>query len=170
MRNTDRNGDIDLFIVTKSGQLWLTRLISYILLFVTGFKTRNPNNSDEKDKLCLNMWLDEDYLSWDIKDRNLYTAHEVLQIVPLYDKDNYYNKFLYINRWALKFWPNVLKIKSYKLDGRRSRNYLSFIENVVFYLQYLYMKKRISREVVTKNRAIFHPNDWGRTVLSKLTS
>lgn len=170
MKNADKHGDIDLFIITKSGQLWLTRLISYVVLFVGGFKTRNPGNTDEKDKLCLNMWLDEDHLSWNVRDRNIYTAHEVLQIVPLYNKDDCYNKFLYINKWAQIFWPNASKIKVYKSSNPSRGNNRSFLERISFYVQYQYMKKRISREIVTKNRAIFHPNDWGKTVLSKLTS
>ena len=67
MNNAGRNSDIDLMIITKNGCLWTTRLISYLLTWLFGFKTRRPKNRLEKDKLCLNMWLDESSLVWDKK-------------------------------------------------------------------------------------------------------
>lgn len=168
MNNAGEKSDIDLMIITKTNTLWTTRLFVYLLICLFGIQTRKPKNKTEKDKLCLNMWLDEDDLIWDKKDRNLYTAHEIAQVVPLVNKDKTHENFLYLNRWILNFWPNAVRIKNLKI--KNSTEQVNFIEYIAFKLQYFYMKNKITREVVTPTRAIFHPNDWGKIVINKLSS
>jgi hypothetical protein len=124
------------------------------------------------------MWLDESDTVWSRKDRNIYTAHEIAQIIPLVNKNKSYEKFLLTNKWVLKFWPNAVKLNTkilrYKDAGEKtlisSIKYLmsSPLEKLVYQLQYLYMKPKITREVVTPTRGIFHPQDWGKIVLERL--
>lgn len=180
MVNSDRNSDIDLMIITTKGALWTTRLFAYLLIWLFGIQTRKPNDSKEKDKLCLNVWLDESDLIWKKSDRNLYTAHEIAQIVPLINKNNTYEKFLWKNRWILEYWPNAVRAAGYKdtkiLSNKKKMHsislyllhFISLVEKMAFKIQYLYMKNKISRETVTKTRALFHPQDWAKTVLTRL--
>lgn len=168
MMNAGKNSDIDLMIITKNNYLWTTRLLSYIVTWLLGFKTRSPKNSFEKDKLCLNLWLDESDLIWNKKDRNIYTAHEIAQIVPLVNKDKTYEKFLYLNKWILAYWPNAVAVHSTKYIVRSNK--INLLEKIAFWLQYQYMKNKITREIVTQSKAIFHPNDWGKVVIKKLSS
>lgn len=186
MMNASKDSDIDLIIITKQNTLWTTRFLVYGLLRVAGYKLRSPNQKDEKNKLCLNMWLDESDLIWNKKDRNIYTAHEITQIVPLVNKDKTYEKFLYLNRWILDYWPNAVKVPyaisnkqslllRSKPYGKETINFKAYgikqlTEKLTFNIQYFYMKDKITREVVTSTRAIFHPNDWGKIVLGKLSS
>ena len=107
MNNATEDSDIDLIVITEQGRLWTSRLIVYILLNLLGFGLRIPKKIVQKDKLCLNIWLDENNLTWK-KERNYYTAHEILQVKPLINKDNMYEHWLFKNRWALKFWPNAI--------------------------------------------------------------
>ncbi|MDP2631821.1 MAG: hypothetical protein Q8P30_03600, partial [Candidatus Uhrbacteria bacterium] len=99
---------------------------------------------------------------------NIYTAHEIAQIVPLVNKSNAYEKFLRCNRWILNYWPNSIKIPNYQIQISKSVQKQNILENISYRIQYYYMSKKITREVVTPTRAIFHPNDWGKIVLSKL--
>lgn len=178
MMNSSRESDIDLMIITKKNWLWTTRLLSYLVTWLLGFKTRRPKDNLEKDKLCLNIWLDESDLVWGKNDRNIYTAHEIAQIVPLFNKNKTYEKVLYLNHWILSFWPRATKVISNKdikiLIVQKTNHFISIyfiswlIEKIAFELQYFYMKSKITREVVTPTRAIFHPNDWGRIVIDKL--
>ncbi len=172
MNNASKNGDIDLMIITKSGYLWITRLISYIFILLAGFKIRSPRKMSEKDKLCLNMWFDENYLVWDRKDRNIYTAHEIAQVIPIVNKDETYENFLSKNNWVLQFWPKAVEIKKIKNNFSISNQniLMGALERVVFKLQFLYMKSKMTREVVALRRAVFHPNDWGKVVLDKLST
>lgn len=183
MNNASKNSDIDLIIITSQNKLWITRFCVYYSLITNHFSPRSPSSSNEKDKLCLNMWLDENDLVWDKKERNIYTAHEIAQVVPLVNKDKTHEKFLYLNRWILNFWPNSVEIRKSNIEYRNKLEFSKFkylntisdfvlraLNLIAFKLQYFYMSKKITREIVTATRAIFHPNDWGSVVMKKLSS
>ena len=104
MNNADKNDDIDLMIVTAADRLWLTRLLLTILLF--SHLRRPVQNTGFGDKLCLNLWLDETALSLPKNQRNLYTAHEVTQAKPIFDRDFTYQKFINANLWIKTYLPN----------------------------------------------------------------
>jgi D-beta-D-heptose 7-phosphate kinase/D-beta-D-heptose 1-phosphate adenosyltransferase len=114
MGNASEDSDIDLMIITSKRALWTTRLIIWSLLKTLGFPLRRPGDKHEKDKLCLNIWLDESDLLWQKKDRNIFTAHEIAQIVPLVNKDNSYESFISKNKWVGDYWPNAVSISSKK--------------------------------------------------------
>ncbi len=175
MMNSNRDSDIDLMIITESNTLWLTRLLILLILLILRIPFRRAGKRDEKNRLCLNMWLDETDFVWDKKDRNIYTAHEIAQIVPLVNKDKTYEKFIYLNRWILNYWPNSVAIQSTRYTVQRQQNLSTkyyvlstIVERLAYKIQYWYMSKKITREVITPTRAIFHPNDWGKVVIKKL--
>ncbi len=177
MENSTDESDIDLLIITNIGTLWFTRLFAYLLIGLFGIQRRYPNKGSEKDRLCLNMWLDENDLKWNKKQQNFYTAHEIAQIIPLVNKDNTYEKFLHINKWILDYWPNSVRIKNNELRIKnKTKNSLfiihesifNVIEWLAFKLQYNHMASKITRETITKTRALFHPQDWGEVVLKRL--
>lgn len=177
MMNANENSDIDLMIITSRGTLWSSRLVILVLLVILDIPFRRAGKRDEANKLCLNMWFDELDLVWSKSDRNIYTSHEIAQIIPLVNKDQTYEKFLYQNKWILDYWPNAVcvnekvKVKSEKVFRFSFLDFpLRILEKLAFKIQYLYMKSKITRELVTPTRAIFHPQDWGKVVLTKLNS
>jgi predicted nucleotidyltransferase len=169
MENSSEESDIDLMIVTKENHLWITRALTYFVIGLFGIHVRRPNDSNQKDKLCLNIWLDENDLIWPKKDRNIYTAHEIAQIVPLVNKGNVYNKFISQNKWILDFWPNAIRI-SKKDYSKKEIGTPSVIEKAAFSFQKNHMKSKISREIISPTRAIFHPHDWGKIVARRLST
>lgn len=104
MGNSDEGADIDLIIITSAGTLWTTRLVSYVLLRLFRKKVRWVGEKKQQDKLCLNIWLDENNLVWSKHYRNAYTAHEIAQVVPIVNKDSIYERFLSANSWARDYW------------------------------------------------------------------
>lgn len=174
MENAGSEADIDLLIITQKQTLWTTRFLAYFILGLSGFALRRPKDKKQQDKLCLNMWLDEAALAWPARDRNIYTAHEICQIKPLLNKNKTYEKFLAKNYWVRGFWPNAIRVQSTKCKVQRkilgTKDCVPFtwLEKFVFKMQYLYMKSKITREVISPHKAIFHPNDWGKVVLSGL--
>lgn len=174
MNNSGADGDIDLLVITKTGTLWTTRLLCYFLVNLLGVPFRHAGRREESDRLCMNMWFDENYLAWPRGDQNIYTAHEISQVVPLVNKNKTYERFIWQNRWVKDFWPNALNVVGYQdrkaLNIRSSKYRQTFLESLAFWVQYQYMRAKITREVVTKTRAIFHPNDWGKIVLSRLST
>ncbi|MCX6705886.1 MAG: hypothetical protein NTV24_02155 [Candidatus Woesebacteria bacterium] len=158
-------------IITKINCLWTTRLLTYLVLRIMNYGVRKPGDINQKDKLCLNIWLDESALSWDRKDRNIYSAHEIAQVVPIVDKENICQRFLQKNRWILDYWPNAVRIEpiNNNLYSKTHTLFVNVVEKLAFRLQYLYMKPKITREIVTIHKAIFHPVSWGQVVLKRLS-
>lgn len=175
MENAQRDDDIDFLIITSGKRLWLTRLTAVILLELLG-KRRRPKQERVKDKGCLNMFLDEDWLALPPQERNLYTAHEAIQVKPFWDREGTYQRFLKANSWIMDYLPNAIdqdtKILGYKDTRRATRKEilnilipqcLDICEVFARNLQFWYMGRHRTTETVTPHRALFHPEsarDW----------
>lgn len=109
MKNSVEADDIDFLIITAKNRLWLTRLLSTLLIELVASR-RRPNDSpvggQAKDKICLNMFLDEGHLKVPKKEQNLFSAHEVVQLSPIWDKNGIYKQFVSQNQWVKKFLAN----------------------------------------------------------------
>lgn len=160
MKNANKFSDIDLMFIVNRGTLWTTRIVVNILLMVFGFSVRRFGGGDEKDKLCLNIWLDDSDMLW--RKKNTFTAHEIAQVVPLVNKNKTYERFVWENRWIQNFWPNAVIIK--KAPMHFSFWNFGIIEELLFKTQYLYMKRKITKENVSSSRALFHPVDLSEKV------
>ncbi len=164
--NARQKDDIDLMVITHSHTLWLTRLFVIPLLSLF-FPRRHPaTKTFLPDAVCLNLWLDESALAIPENKRNLYTAHEVIQALPLLDRGGCYYHFLTTNHWSSHFLANAFSQAIQKLTppttGSKSSlfTYLLIPINLLSFLfQYLYMKRRITQETISLHAAFFHPRD-----------
>ncbi|MGL4599668.1 MAG: nucleotidyltransferase domain-containing protein, partial [Bacteroidia bacterium] len=91
----DVDGDIDFFIVTKPGRLWLARtlLIAYKKFFL--FNSRKY--------FCVNYFIDTNHLA--IPDQNLFVATELVFARPMYNTD-IRAQLIAQNEWVKTFYPN----------------------------------------------------------------
>ncbi len=96
MDNVREDSDIDFFVVTEHRRLWLCRL-----LIVAIVKLARLNG----DVVCPNYLLSERMLS--LSERDLYTAHEVVQMIPISGLE-VYARFRQQNRWVYGFLPNAI--------------------------------------------------------------
>lgn len=168
--NAKKNADIDLMIITSSNTAWLTRAVVFIILKIIK-KFKNP--------VCPNIFLDLNHL--EIKNKNLYTAHEVLQAKCLYDKSNINYLWLEKNKWTKDYLPNAYqnqksKVKNQNLKLKVKRFlFLNWIfafcllnfEFLSFILQYLFMKRKITNEKMGWGYAFFHPRDLSEKIVAK---
>lgn len=170
MGNSDEGDDIDLLLITSRNRLWFTRLFTVIITETLGVRRRPTKRKSESinDKICLNLWLDETALNVPKPQQNLYTAHEVAQTKPLWSKGVVYEKFLTQNAWIKEYLPNI-KIpqvtKPSVLNPQSS--VLNSIENLTYRLQLLYMRQKMTSELVTPHSAFFHPRNTSEDVLRK---
>ena len=90
--------DIDFFIITQPGKLWLCRML--LTLFKKIFLLNSYRN------FCINYFIDTNSLS--IPDRNAYTANETAFLIPMY---NYklYLEFMELNNWYREYFPHILE-------------------------------------------------------------
>jgi hypothetical protein len=87
--------DIDFFIVTQPGRLWVTRTLLIVYKKIVLFNSH-------KD-FCLNYFIDTDHL--EIEDKNIFTATEVAYLLPTHNPE-LYKAFRAANVWADTFYPN----------------------------------------------------------------
>lgn len=167
MENASEASDIDLMIITRKRALWTTRLMVLLFLKLINAPLRRFGETEVKDKLCFNLWLDEANLVWPKKERNLFTAHEIAQIKPLFNKNQTFEHFLFKNDWIKKFWPNVVQIRKIK-KVRTKISIFTFFEPLARTLQMRYMKGKKTKEKVGFGKAIFHPKNLSEEILKKL--
>ncbi len=173
MENADKNDDIDLLIITAKNRLWLTRLLVVFLVELVA-RRRRPKDVYVADKICLNMFLDEDHLALPKKEWDLFTAHEVCQLKLLWEKDKCYQKFLKANLWVKKYLANILDIKKLRCEDIKGEKknflisqFLNFLEYLAYKIQIAYMSSRRTSEVVEPYRVRFHPKDCRWWVLEE---
>lgn len=177
MNNADENDDIDLIIITAVDTLWITRLLSFVLLWAAGLKLRRFGEKELADKLCLNMWITQGNLGFAPR-YDVYTAHEIAQIKVLKDKECVYKKLLKENAWVRSFFPNAFDV-SFKLSQKTGtkgdaliskiinyalQNLLRLFDLAAYLLQSRYMAGKKTKEKVERGRAMFHPLPWNKTV------
>lgn len=164
MNNARVGDDIDLFFITRSGTLWTTRMMVTLLAEILRLR-RRPNDRNVQDKVCLNMFVSEQSLALPLGERDLFSAHEVLQMVPLWERRGAYHKFLVANRWVKDFLPNAWKEKNatWSIEKHVACNIghlaLRLLEPLAKSLQLWYMRDRRSNEVIRSGMIRFHPRD-----------
>jgi predicted nucleotidyltransferase len=101
----DENSDIDLFIITAKNRLWIARTLMHAFKKLTYLVNK-------QDYFCMNYYIDEDQL--EIKEKTIYTAIEVVTLIPL-QGDNVIEQFYAVNGWTREYLPNkIMRISSAK--------------------------------------------------------
>ena len=164
MDNAQEKDDVDFFIITEKDRLWTARFMSLIIAQIIG-KRRRKGQTKIRDRVCLNLFFDESGMSIPKYKRNIYTAHEVVQMKPLLVRDGVYEKFLSKNKWIIYYFPNI-KIKSPANNTSIKAN-PSFLERFLKALQIFIMKKSITSEIITDTQLWFFPVDFQTRILKK---
>jgi hypothetical protein len=112
-----RDGDSDYFIVAEPGRLWLVRGLAVALVRIARLFS---------DRLCPNMLLSANALA--LNDQNVYTAHDVVQMIPLYGLD-LYRRMRALNEWTNAFLPNAqaLDVAGMEQPLNRAGNWLKHV-------------------------------------------
>jgi hypothetical protein len=164
MNNCRDNDDIDLMIITQYQRLWIIRPILLLILQLLG-KRRKPNQKQVKDKICLNLFLDETALKLNKKKHNLLTSHEISQAKIIYNHKQTWEKFLQQNIWVLNYLPNAFNLYNFRSMAKKPSQFkltnqnsaLDLLNKLFFKWQYQIMKPKITSEQVSINFAFFHP-------------
>ena len=98
----DENADIDFFIITSANRLWIARTLMHLFkkfTFLVG----------KQHWFCMNYYIDEEALQ--ITDKNIYTATEVVTLVPVCG-NGMLKQFYDANAWTRIFFPNYQQYTS----------------------------------------------------------
>ncbi len=175
--NVDADDDIDFVIITKKGTLFMTRLLVLIILESLRIR-RFRSQKKTANTICTNLLFDETVLDWFVKYNDVYTAREIAQILPLFERDAMYRRFFRTNNWIRHFLPNASRqafIQCNQNMGNKKNKF--FIEKCILnrfteagsrMVQIGIMKKHQTREVLQRHMLALHPYDYRTKVLSQL--
>jgi hypothetical protein len=116
----DQDSDLDFFIVTEPGRLWVARtlLVLYKRLFLF--------NSHKY--FCVNYFVDSKHL--EIEEKNIFTATELATVIPLYNADSYH-QLHQANEWLHNFFPNYSKRVTDHLPASKSSFFKKIMEKML---------------------------------------
>ncbi len=177
--------DLDFIIIAKRRRVWTVRFFCYAWAWLTGHK-RRPDN--EKNKWCLNLFLAEDHLQVPKCKQSEFACWQVQNLRVLQDKGDVFARFfgensywcapkdvsVYYNRQELDLPSGDNKVvpvspqagEKYKESVYYSRQKWwrlpgDWLEEILYRLQYAYMKNKITREFVSRDQIFFHPRERG---------
>jgi hypothetical protein len=94
-RCADENADIDYFIITKANRLWIARTFMHLYKKLTYLR-------GHQHRYCMNYYVDEEAL--EIKEKNIFTAIELLTLMPACGNGGLV-KFFQANNWTSLYLP-----------------------------------------------------------------
>jgi hypothetical protein len=92
---THRQSDVDFFVITEPGRLWIARTV--LIMFKKIFLL------NRKKFFCLNYFATTNDLEHDAK--NIFVATEIAHLKPLFNSTLFF-KYLGANKWINDFFPN----------------------------------------------------------------
>ncbi len=129
--NFKQKSDIDLFIVTEKKRIWITRFFSVAITKILGMR---PKINNVTDKICLSFFVSEDALalrSLMLDDYDLYFFYWLASIIPIYNRDETYEKLIKENKWIHKVFPNwclYIPASDKSVGVNESRIYMDIID------------------------------------------
>lgn len=188
--NTNKDSDLDVLIVVKSGRLWTARLC---LLLATQLMGHRRKYWDQRapDKICLNHYLTDASLEISPEIRSMYTAMLYSHLVLL-SGENMYKQFMHANKnWLNEYIvqpevPDLASVHAVRSSalGRFFQSSLEFflnepladyIEQAAEYFQRRLIQKhsepgRAGRIVVSNTELAFHPDSKASWVVEQFRS
>lgn len=107
----EQESDIDFFIITRPGRIWLVRFLVSIILSI--FNLRR-HGFDVTDKICLSFFISKDGLNLkkivlpldERANPDIYLIYWLASLVPLINRDKILEKFWQANDWAFEYLAN----------------------------------------------------------------
>jgi hypothetical protein len=115
----DEEADIDFFIITSANRLWIARTLLHIFKKFTFL-------FHMQDYFCMNYFIDEQEM--EIPEKNIYTATEIVTLLPLRGRVPFEN-FYASNNWTHVFFPN--KYRHILTTRETKTNWLKYITEKV---------------------------------------
>lgn len=171
MMGSREKDDIDLFVIADKNRIWLTRILLIVLTTLTGLRRkRREKILSAAGKICINLILETDNLAQYKK--NIYLAHEILQMHVLWQREEVYSKYLHDNEWAFKYLPNWRSVVKGKILTPKQKDIkrnpaVNFFEMISKSIQLRIMRAPSGSERIENGALYFHPEDKGKKILEE---
>ncbi len=120
-RCADEKADIDYFIITKANRLWIARTIMHFFKKLTYLR-------GHQHRYCMNYFVDEEAL--EIKEKNIFTATELITLMPASGNGGLEN-FFHANNWTTMFLPHY-RHRNRKAPGTPKVSHIKRVIESVF--------------------------------------
>jgi predicted nucleotidyltransferase len=161
---SNKESDIDFFIIAIPGSIWTARFCTNLVLKLT-FNLAKPWK--HRARICPNHFISADSL--EIQEQDAYSAHLFSHNQPLYDPDDLWPLFVEANNWVGLFgeaFPVLVRVNesdkgSFALEKNEKRNLL---ERSLRWIQLkkIYQNpdfKKLGAKIVLKDNELrFHPD------------
>ncbi len=107
--NSEASADLDYMLVAAQGRVWMARGFALLI----GRLTRLSGYT-----LCPNLIISEGSLAW--RQRDVYTAREICQMIPIAGVSTY-EGLRRVNDWTDAYLPNALDVPPLTPTGQRRR-------------------------------------------------
>lgn len=120
--SVNEGSDIDIFVVSKNGRLFTSRIFITVFLHLFGLRRHGKK---VVGRFCLSFFVDDSFmnLSSIAIDYDVYLAYWVRSLKPIVD-DGVSVEFLYENLWAKKFFDDS---EDFLIDSSRASVSGSFV-------------------------------------------
>ncbi|HEX8040482.1 MAG TPA: hypothetical protein VF490_15090 [Chryseosolibacter sp.] len=113
----DEKSDLDFFIVTEPNGLWIARTLMVLYKRIFLFNSHKT--------FCVNYFVDTKHL--EIEEKNLFTAIELVTLIPLYNRACY-EDLLASNAWLRDYLPNYRERQDNEAATARQHFTRKFLE------------------------------------------
>jgi len=128
-------------------------------LFREKIPHRKYNKKQGRDEFCFNLWIDSNNLLIPQAKQNLRNAIDLVNVIPLINKNNTYGCFVKTNEcWAKNYVANQIdKFKKIKINKPVKTDIFDIVQNFLWYCpQKIYILLKMKKNIVTRNQAFFH--------------
>lgn len=174
--------DLDLFIITRPGRLWLSRFLAVVPFMILGLR---PRRNRERDTFCFSFFATErslDFSSLRVIPEDPYFLYWLTSLFPLYDPDGLLEAVWEMNPWLQtelpQAWSTIPNLRR-RLSGRKTHGDIEearsgWLEMGARALQLLWLPETLSgvmnvdeRVIVTDEILKFHENDRRRDICER---
>ncbi|OGK62764.1 hypothetical protein A2334_00930 [Candidatus Roizmanbacteria bacterium RIFOXYB2_FULL_38_10] len=169
MGNCKISDDVDMCIITKKNCLFLARFCTILLAHLLRLRGK-------KDSICLNLFFDESDLLIPPHKQTSYIAHEVLQMKPIINKNQTFERFLRINRWIHSIYPNSLSHVSIRLPSLKQKQRIVLtltrllllpLEQILKIIQLAIIRRNKTGLIVSSTQLWLFKRDFEKKIASK---
>lgn len=151
-----KDDDIDIVFVVRKNSLWLTRFLDFVILNALGVRRhRNPKTC--KNMLCINLYLS--YENLQLPSHDIYTAFQLINIIPIFGKRTYHTLLSANKFWLQKF---IISKDIFSCDLNVYSRFVNTCKDALYYITYPFtLLINCGLKIIQTIKLKTHdPNEW----------
>ncbi|MGE4444089.1 MAG: hypothetical protein AB7E37_03805 [Candidatus Altimarinota bacterium] len=176
---SNKESDIDLFIITAEKRMWFVRILSTFIFQILG--VRKTGKYHEK-RFCLSFFATTKEMNFQnfALENDIYLYFWIIYLKPILDFDNTYTNFLKSQSWCdIQNFENIItENKNFiKYSGKSFGNNSKILDIINTILEKIFLPKTLKSYlklnkpygiIISENMLKFHDNDRRKEIKKEL--